>query len=241
VLDRCVAIMDAVERGARSHTMVMEATGLTRTTAHRLLKGLELHGLVEYQGGHGYRLGPRLLRLASSSLYDISLRDVAHSALERLANVTGESAQLFVLSAEERVCVDSVQSSSELRTSVPVGAALPLTAGSAGKVFMAWTPEPGRSDLVRRARALTEATPTGDRLYQQLATARRLGWASSSGEREPGVGSVSAPVLGRSGELIAVVSISGPTSRIKRNSAKQFAPAVMAAAREIERALGSGG
>lgn len=239
VLDRSVRILDAIERGAGTHGEVVSATRIPRTTAHRLLKALEAHGLIEFDGGRGYRLGPRLLRLAASSLHQIPLREVAHPALERLAEVTGESAQLFVLSAGARVCVDAVSSSSELRTIVDVGAELPLTAGSAGKVFMAWLPEPARDDLVSRARPLTEVTPTGDRLRRQFATARRRGWASSAGERQPGVGSVSAPIL-TGGELIAVVSISGPTSRVGRVSAKRYAPAVVAAAREIERALGAG-
>lgn len=240
VLDRSVAILDVIQRGARTHGDVVSATRIPRTTAHRLLKALEAHGLIAFVGGQGYRLGPRLLRLAASSLHEIPLREVAHPALERLAGVTGESSQLFVLSAGARVCIDAVSSSSELRTTVNIGAELPLTAGSAGKVFMAWLPELAREDLVPRARRLTEATPTGDRLRRQLATARRRGWASSAGERQPGVGSVSAPILGRGGELIAVVSISGPTTRVGRISAKRYAPAVVAAAHEIERALGTG-
>ena len=72
----------------------------------------------------------------------------------------------------------------------------------------------------------------------QLATAKRLGWASSAGERQDGVGSVSAPVFGPLGELVAVVSISGPISRVSRIGAKRYAPAVTAAAREIEAAIG---
>jgi DNA-binding IclR family transcriptional regulator len=238
VLDRAVAIIDAVEHGARSHADVVRATNLSRTTAHRLLKSLETHGFVEYVGGRGYRLGSRLLRLGASSLREPSLRDAAHGALERLAAVTGESAQLFVMSAGERVCVDSVPSSNELRTIVEVGAVLPVTAGSAGKVFMAWMPEAGREAFVRQARTLTDRTPVGERLERQLATARRQGWIGSAGERQAGVGSVSAPVLGPLGELVAVVSISGPTSRIGSISAKRYAPAVVTAAREIERALG---
>ena len=120
-----------------------------------------------------------------------------------------------------------------------VGTELPVTAGSAGKVFMAWTPEPARS-VVARARELTAATPVADRLRRQLATTRRLGWASSAGAGH-GVGSVSAPVLGAHDELIAAVSISGPTSRIGRTGAKRYASAVTTAAREIEAALGEAG
>src|SRR5919106_3992841 len=94
-LDRAIAILDAVDRGARTHSQVVADTGLSRTTAHRLLKALEAHGLVRLQGD-GYRLGPGLLQLASGSLAQISLRQIAHGTLERLAAVTGESAQLYV-------------------------------------------------------------------------------------------------------------------------------------------------
>jgi DNA-binding IclR family transcriptional regulator len=238
VLDRAVAILDAVEHGARTHAAVVRATGLSRTTAHRLLKSLDAHGLLEYAGGRGYRLGPRLLKLGAMSLQEPSLRDAAHPALERLAAATGESAQLYVTSVDGRVCIDAVESSSELRTFVPIGDELPLWAGSAGKVFLASMPTEGAEMHIRRARELTPSTPTGERLRRQLATIRRRGWATSAGERQAGVGSVSAPVRGSRGETIAAVSISGPTSRLRRADVKRFAPAVVATASEIEVALG---
>jgi IclR family transcriptional regulator, KDG regulon repressor len=103
---------------------------------------------------------------------------------------------------------------------------------------MAWMPPEERNRWVEMVTPRTDDTPTGERLLVQLKAARRRGWASSAGERKAGVGSVSAPVLDRYDELIAVVSISGPTTRISRASAKRYAPAVMEAAREIERAMG---
>jgi DNA-binding IclR family transcriptional regulator len=239
VLDRSVAILDAISKGARSHADVVREVGLTRTTAHRLLKSLEQHGLIAYQGGFGYRLGPRLLELGTMAQQEFQLKAVARPALERLARTTGESTQLYVgFMMGERICIDSVQSSNELRTIVPVGAVLPMIYGSAGKIFLAWMPRQEQERFAAQVVPKTDATPTPERLLQQLATARRQGWASSAGERQAGVGSVSAPVLGPLGELIAVVSISGPTSRIGRISAKRYAPAVIEAAREIERALG---
>jgi DNA-binding IclR family transcriptional regulator len=238
VLDRAVAILDAVEHGARTHADVVRATGLSRTTAHRLLKSLDAHGLLEYVGERGYRLGPRLLKLGAMSLQGPSLREAAHPALERLAAATGESAQLYVTSIDGRVCVDAVESSRELRTFVPVGEELPIWAGSAGKIFLASMPRERAEMHIQRVQALTPATPTGDRLRRQLATIRRQGWAASAGERLAGVGSVSAPIRGSRRETVAAVSISGPTSRIRRVDAKRYAPAVVAAASEIERALG---
>jgi DNA-binding IclR family transcriptional regulator len=241
-LDRAVAVLDAIDGGARTHASVVAATGLSRTTAHRLLRSLESHGFVVQHAGSGYQLGPRLLQLAARTLQEGSLVTAAHAALERLAAVTGESAQLYVAGTlGERVCLDAVQSASELRTIVPIGTALPVTAGSAGKIFLAWFPDSIREELIELGEAPTDSTPVGDQLRRQVATARRVGWASSSGERKEGVGSVSAPVLGSGGQLLAVVSISGPTTRMNRQTARRYAPAVTNAAREIERSLGVSG
>src|SRR5207245_11481912 len=127
---------------------------------------------------------------------------------------TGESAQLFVRDADRRLCVDAVESDSELRTIVEIGSELPLTAGSAGKVFLAFGPVSMRDRLVVGAVKLTSRTPAGDDLTRQLAAVRRAGFAASAGERQPGVGSVSAPVLGPLEEPLAVVSVSGPLTRM---------------------------
>jgi DNA-binding IclR family transcriptional regulator len=236
VLDRAAAVLDAVEGGARTFTEVVEATGLARPTAHRLLRALVALGFLSQAEGRGYAPGPRLLRLAASALRELPLRELAHPALERLARETGESAQLYVRSGDRRVCVDAVESRHELRTIVEVGAALPLTAGSAGKVFLAWAEDADR--LVAGAEPLTAATPVGERLRRELRAIRRRGWAASSGERQPGVASVSAPVFGPDGRVAASVSISGPASRVGPAAARRLAEPVIAAAREIERAIG---
>jgi DNA-binding IclR family transcriptional regulator len=231
VLDRCVAVLGAVEGGARSFTDVVERTGLARPTAHRLIQGLEDHGFLVHVGGFGYVLGPRLLGLAASAMRDLPLRDLARPILERLARSTGESAQLFVRDRDRRICVDAAESDRELRTIVEVGSSLPLTKGSAGKVFLAWTGDHDRARLVG-----TADDPA--RLEQQLATARRRGWADSVSERAPGVASVSAPIFGPDRLLLAAISVSGPASRLGQLRAKRYAPAVIDAAKEIEAALG---
>jgi len=216
--------MDAVEGGARSFTDIVRVTGLSRTTAHRLISSLEDHGYLFHVGGLGYALGPRLLGLATTAMRELPLRELAHPSLERLARTTGESAQLFVRDGDRRICVDAVDSEHELRTIVDVGAVLPLTQGSAGKVFLAWGPAVDGDDM--------------ERLAQQLATTRRRGWADSFGERAPGVASVSAPVFGPGDQILAAISVSGPASRIGPLRAKTYAPAVIQAAREVGSALG---
>jgi DNA-binding IclR family transcriptional regulator len=236
VLDRSVALLDAVEAGSRTFSELVEATGFPRTTTHRLLKALQAHELLTVEGGIGYRLGRRFLRLASTAMREPPLRDLARPCLERLAEVTGESAQLFVRSKDVRVCLDAVESSNELRTIVRPGAELPITAGSAGKVLMAWAPD--RDRLLPLAEPLTDRTPTGDRLGRQLRSIRGRGFAESVGERQSGVASVSAPVFDAFGAVAAAVSVSGPVARLGPRPGRQYGAAVVAAAREIEQSLG---
>ncbi len=72
-----------------------------------------------------------------------------------------------------------------------------------------------------------------------LEEVRRQGWAESVAEREEGVASVSAPVFDRSGGMVsAAVSASGPIARLGHRPGERLAGTVVAAAREIERALG---
>ena len=228
-LERAGAVLDAVEAGSHRFTEIMRATGLPRGTTHRVIRSLEAQGFLARFPGFGYRLGPRLLRLANAAMRELPLRDVAHPALEALARETGESAQLYVRSGDVRVCIDAVESSHELRTIVPVGASLPLYAGSAAKVFLASAPDRDRFEQMASNR---------ERFGRDVELARIRGWASSTDERQPGVGSVSAPVLGPYGILLAVVSVSGPAARVGRPSAKRHSAAVVRAARDIERALG---
>ena len=128
VLDKAVAVLDAIEAGQPvSLGALVDATGLPRATAHRLAAALEVHGFVGRDGDGRYVAGPRLA--------DRSLADVARPALERLRDATGESVQLYVRRGDQRVCVVSLESPHSLRTIVPVGAALPMDRGSAAKVL----------------------------------------------------------------------------------------------------------
>ncbi len=225
VLDRSVAIIDAVEAGARSFTAIAEATGLTKPTAHRLINALQAHGMLMHVGGLGYALGPRFLALATTAMRELPLRQLARPHLERLATTTGESAQLYVRTGDRRVCVDAVESDNELRTIVRVGASLPLGKGSAGKVFLAWGQIPASEDIAG--------------IETALLTTRRRGWADSYGEREAGVASVSAPIFGPYDQLLAAISVSGPQARLAGQQAKRYGPALVDAARQIEALLGA--
>jgi DNA-binding IclR family transcriptional regulator len=135
VLDKAMAVVGALEVAPRSLAELVTATGLSRPTAHRLAVALEAHGLVRRDEDGRFCLGLRLIGLGHEAAEAVPVWAAARPALAWLHEETGESVQLFVRDGDARVCVESIESFRELRTIVPVGARLPLDAGSAGRVL----------------------------------------------------------------------------------------------------------
>jgi DNA-binding IclR family transcriptional regulator len=217
VLDRAVLVLDAIARhGSCVLSDLVRETGLTRPTAHRLATALERHGLLRRDHDGRFALGGRLG--AWAAVASGGLVERAQPVLAQLARRTGESAQLYMREGDHRVCVATFERPSGLRDTVPLGAVMPLTRGSGGKVLIAWAPDAARFDVAPAA----------------LAAVRRRGWADSVGERETGVGSVSAPVRDPGGAVIAAISVSGPLDRLGSHPGRKLGAAVVAAARELE-------
>lgn len=208
MIDKAVAVIGALEDGPRSLAELVEATGLSRATAHRLAVALEDHGLVRRDGEGRFALGVRMVALGRATGAGLSLVEAAGPSLAELRDATGESVQLYLREGSDRVCIAALESPHGLRTIVPVGARLPLGVGSAGRLL-----EPG-------------------------ATVNRSGWVASVGEREAGVASVSAPVHAGDGSVVAAVSVSGPIERTSRAPGRRYGEAVVAAARRLERDAG---
>ena len=226
VLDKTVSVLSALENGPASLAQLVKATGLARPTAHRIAVALETHRLLTRDAQGRFVLGPRIGELASAAGED-RLLAVAQPVLLQLRDHTGESAQLYRPHADTRICVAAAERTSGLRDTVPVGAALPMTAGSAAQVLLAWE-EGGRMHRGLRGAKFTATT---------LAQVRRRGWAATAAEREPGVASVSAPVRGPGGRVLAAVSVSGPIERLTRSPGRLHAQAVVAAGDKISKLL----
>jgi DNA-binding IclR family transcriptional regulator len=229
VLDKAAIVLGALEAGPSTLAQLVAATGLARPTAHRLAVALEHHRLVARDMQGRFILGPRLAELAAAAGED-RLLAVAQPILTQLRDLTGESAQLYRRQGDVRVCVAAAERMSGLRDTVPVGSALPMTAGSAAQILLAWE-EPDRLHRGLRGAKFTATT---------LASVRRRGWAQSIGEREQGVASVSAPIRGTGGRVIAAISVSGPIERLTRAPGRLHAPPVLAAAEKISESMRRG-
>lgn len=226
VLDKIDLILGALEAQPLGLAELATATGLPRPTAHRLATALLTRRYLDRDPTGRFTLGPRLAELAGR-LGDDWLVTIASPVLTELRDRTSESAQLYRRLGRSRLCVASVEPPAGLRDSVPAGTFLPMTAGSAAQVLCAWDATETAAELLRSARF-----NAGD-----LARVRKRGWAHSNSEREPGLASLSAPVRGSSGEVMAAVSVSGPVDRIGRSARSEHIDAVLKAAAELENAV----
>jgi DNA-binding IclR family transcriptional regulator len=155
VLDRVVAILDAVEGRPMGASELARHLGLSVPTAHRLVAAMVSHGLLRRDVEGRHHLGQRF---ASSRLVD-----VANPILESLMRETGESAQLWVRRGDQRLCLVSAESEAELRATLPVGAVLPLSDGGSA------------------ATALTaDGSPIPDHRYYESVSQRTRGLGSVS-------------------------------------------------------------
>src|SRR3954468_10179768 len=190
VLDKAVAILRAVADEPASLAELVVRTELPRATAHRLAPApqahrlapaLEAHRLLRRTTAGAWAPGPALAELGRGGA---DLSELAGRHLTALRDATGESAQFYVRDGGSRVCIAAAERSHGLRDTVPVGARLPLTAGSAAHALLAFAP----------AEEVTTLLPSASFTARTLLDVRRRGWAHSVAEREAGVASLSAPV-----------------------------------------------
>lgn len=225
VLDRAVAIMTAVAPRPLSLTELCETTGLPRATAHRLATALETHRILARGGDGRWMTGPALASLGNGG--KDHLIAAATPVMARLVDTTGESVQLYQLTGTSRTCVAAQEPPVGLQNTVPVGSQLPLTSGSAAKVFLAYGPSGLRDSLLADARF----SPA------DLDDVRDRGWSESVAEREVGLASLSAPVFTPAGQLVAVLSVSGPAERLRPHPGRKWGADLAAAARDLSDSL----
>lgn len=221
---------------------ISRATGYNKSTVSRILSTLNEYGCVEKAGGYGtYRLGYRIFIWGTISQKLNTLPAVAKPVMEKLRSECGEEVSLYVLEGNRRVCIIRVESLHEIARTGTIGNFLPLHAGAAGRVLLAYLPEHRGRNIINDTplEKFTDLTITDPKkLARSLIEIRKKGYGISQGEREPDAYSVVAPVWGPEKTIMASLSISGPNFRLSRKTLQRNIEGVLSAAREISRKLG---
>jgi IclR family acetate operon transcriptional repressor len=241
-VDRAVAILDVLALGGwKSGADVARELGVHRSTALRLLATLERHGLVERdQRTSKYRLGGRLVQLASAVRGEGDLRLAARPVCEALARAVGETVTLDVLDGDEIVPVEQASGSTSVVSVNWLGTRSPAHCAASGKVILAFAPDDVRSQFLARPLERRTAHTIVNRaeLESQLEAARRSGHAATSEELEVGLSAIAAPVRGAGGEVVAALDVSGPAHRFREASLPELLARTHEAAEDLSHRLG---
>jgi IclR family acetate operon transcriptional repressor len=222
---------------------IARLTGLSTSTAHRLLSAMQHNRLVRQTAHRRYALGPLFVQLARSGAVPTTLRDLALGPMRRLRDLTDETVGLHeLLPSGDRAVIDQVESHQALRrTYTEIGEPIPLTYGAPGKALLAFVPHAVRErSLAAPIEQVTSTTITDpDTLRAQLQRVRELGYAMSFSERTPQIRTVAAPIFDHADRVIACLSLSGPETRMPRERMEEMAPEVARRAWAVSEALGA--
>jgi DNA-binding IclR family transcriptional regulator len=218
VLEKASELIDCLGQAGEPVSLgyVRSALDMPKSTTHRLLAELAGLGIVRRTEDGRYSLGPRLLYWGEAAAETFDMRAMAEPSMRQLRDQVGESVHLYVREHDMRTCIAAVEARHELRPFIQLGRLLPLRAGAAGKLLLAFADEEVQRLELRRARSDAASFPNapGARLNDQLEQIRAERWAISVGERENGVAAAAVPIVDSRARVVAALCISGPTTRL---------------------------
>jgi IclR family transcriptional regulator, acetate operon repressor len=236
-MQRVVAILECVAAAPVPATpaRVSEEIELSLSTVSRIMRELAEEQMLDRTDEGSYLLGARMFRLVRRAREGGEPMAVVHRVLAELRDRTGETASLNVRRGDDRVCIASADSRQELRRVVPVGDAIPLVGTATGDVLMADLAVTEQTALIDRA-----GRGVGSRvdLLARLGQTAGRGWSVQSDGLVAGVTGVAVPVRVGS-ELVAALTLSGPTTRMPAAVVEKLVPDLEEAAERVAPWLGS--
>jgi DNA-binding IclR family transcriptional regulator len=213
-----------------------------KSNVHRLL-----HALVDLRYVHqddirgAYWASLKAWEVGHAVLARLDVRNVAAPAMERLLASTRETIHLSVVDGNEVVYIQKLDSPEPVRAYSQVGGRAPAHCVATGKAILAWQSERRIREAADGLTRYTERTIVDAATFvRELARVRHNGYAINRGEWREGVSGVAAPIRNVSGDVVAAIGISGPSTRLSTVQSRQKAPEVVAAANAISDALAMG-
>jgi DNA-binding IclR family transcriptional regulator len=238
-LNRAAAILDAFDAGHRELTLaaLVRRCGLPRSTTHRMADRMLRLGWLDKPDDR-YRIGNRLFEISGLAPIRHELREAVLPFLQDLYNATHTAVQLGVLRGPQVLVVEKITGHRPMPMLTQVGGTIPAYCSGLGRAILAYSrAEVIDEVLAGELPARTRRTLTGaDAIRRELAAVPDRGWALDREEGNIGVSCVAAPIFGPAGDVVAALSITGPTAAVR---AERAGPAVRLAAAAASRAYSS--
>jgi DNA-binding IclR family transcriptional regulator len=235
VVDRVVRVIAAFPEGADSVQLsqLAERAGLPLTTAHRLVRQLAGHGLLELEAGGSLRLGLRLWELVNRNSPTLALRDAAMPFMEDIQQVLGQNVNLAVLEGWEALFVERLSRRGSVANRAQVAGRMPVHVSSAGVALMAHQPRDVQAQYLAQFQDDAGKVAAAD-VRGLLAEANRQGYAHLVGVVDPETEGLAVPVLDSRQRAVASLGVVVPLGEMRLQA---LVPALQTAARGISRRL----
>ena len=241
---RALTVLDVLAQEGREMGVVDlgRRVQLHVSTVHRLLATLIAGGYVQQDPETGrYALSGKIHQLAQASLGWRDLRRVSRPHLERLAKVSGETANLVVLEKNEACYLDKVESPQSLKFLIRIGHRAPLYCTAVGKILLSYLPEEDTEEFLSRVTLVphTRSTITSrPQLRRELTKVAAHGFAVDREECEKGASCLAVPIRDHTGRVVAALGISGPTVRMTDRRISELVPVMLEEGRRVSAGLG---
>lgn len=199
-----------------SLTEISRMTKMNKSTVHHILATLVESKFLKKTQNNRYALGLKFFQFGSLVLARMEVGEVAQSVLQHLESIFQETIHLAVLEGFEAAYIHKIESNRSIRMSSRIGQRMPLYCTGVGKVLLAYNEHLMSRVLANGLVARTKYTIVSEQdLYKELARIRERGYAMDEEELEEGLIALAAPIRDYTGQVIAAVSIAGPTERMR--------------------------
>ncbi|MDQ7037147.1 MAG: IclR family transcriptional regulator [Anaerolineae bacterium] len=218
------------------------ATGFVKNKVFRILYTLEKHHIVQRNEVGFYQLGYRLLELSNNVQIDTLLIDISRPVMKDLVRNSSESVFLGVVNGRDAVCIAAEESPQSIRLFAQVGRRTALHSGGVPKVLLAFMSDKEQKQFLNEYFTdnvqILSTGLTRPMLIQQIAEIQAQGYAIIIDELDLGAHSIAAPIRNQSGEVVAAISIAGPSNRFPEERIKYYVQLIIEASDQISAELG---
>lgn len=235
---RAFRILETLARAGRPLTLteLVDTLALPKQTVHRMLGQLVDAWLVTRGAGdRSYECSSRVRELAVNVLMHSGPAAARHALLEGLVAKIGETCNLTMLSGDDVVYLDRVETQWPLRVHLQPGSHVPLHCSASGKLLMSFLPRERRDRLIDslRLRAFSPSTITApETLRAELATIRKRRLAINDQEHLQGLIAIAVPVMLDAQRACAAIAVQAPVARLSLDDLLAFVPDLRLAADE---------
>ena len=237
-------LLEKIAKGNKGITVteLMQQFDLTKSTAHRLIKQLEAHGLLsQHEEARKYVLGRRVLDFARSVVSNEHTIAEFYTILQRLANDLGETCNCSIFDGRHIVYYARVECRWPIRVQLQEGSQLPLHCTASGKLFLAFTKPKQRSRLLKTLQLdrYTEQSITDPiKLEENLKRIRSNGFSCDDQELIDGMVAIAVPVCSNENDMADfhyTLAVHAPTLRKDLPALLEYLPQLRAAAQQLAR------